>query len=45
MHKLEPVVARTPEELAGVLGLSGVAAKEWPGHLKRVSRPFHLHRS
>jgi predicted XRE-type DNA-binding protein len=29
MHKLKPVVARTPEELAGVLGLSDAAAKEW----------------
>jgi len=29
MHKLRPIVARTPEELAGALGLSGVAAKEW----------------
>jgi predicted XRE-type DNA-binding protein len=29
MHKLKPVVARTPEELAGALGLSDVAAKEW----------------
>jgi predicted XRE-type DNA-binding protein len=29
MHKLKPIVARTPEELAGALGLSGVTAKEW----------------
>ena len=29
MPKLRPIVARTPEELAGALGLSGVAAKEW----------------
>jgi len=29
MHKLKPIVARTPEELAGALGLSEVAAKEW----------------
>jgi predicted XRE-type DNA-binding protein len=29
MHKLKPIVARTPEELAGALGLSGGAAKEW----------------
>lgn len=29
MHKLKPVVARTPEELAAVLGLSSAAAKEW----------------
>jgi len=29
MHKLNPTVARTPEELAGALGLSSVAAREW----------------
>jgi len=29
MHKLKPIVARTPEELASALGLSEVAAKEW----------------
>jgi predicted XRE-type DNA-binding protein len=29
MSKLKPVVARTPEELAGALGLPVVAAKEW----------------
>jgi len=29
MHKLRPIVARTPEELASALGLSGLAAKEW----------------
>ena len=29
MHKLKPVVVRTPEELAGALGLPQVAAKEW----------------
>ena len=29
MHKLRPIIARTPEELAGALGLSGLAAKEW----------------
>ena len=29
MHKLKPIVARTPEELARALGLSEVAAKEW----------------
>jgi predicted XRE-type DNA-binding protein len=29
MHKLIPVVARTPEEFAGALGLPEVAAKEW----------------
>jgi len=29
MNKIKPIVARTPEELAAVLGLSGAAAKEW----------------
>ena len=29
MHKLKPIVARTPEELAGALGLADVSAKEW----------------
>ncbi len=29
MHKIKPVIVRTPEELAGALGLPGVAAKEW----------------
>ena len=28
MHKIKPIVARTPEELAGALGLADVAAKE-----------------
>lgn len=29
MNKLRPIIARTPEELAGALGLPGVAAREW----------------
>ena len=29
MNKLKPIIARTPEELAGPLGLPAVAAKEW----------------
>src|ERR1039457_4977124 len=29
MHKVKPTVAKTPEELAGALGLSAAAAKEW----------------
>jgi predicted XRE-type DNA-binding protein len=29
MTRLKPIIARTPEELAGALGLSGAAAKEW----------------
>ena len=42
MHKLKPIVARTPEDLAGALGLSRVAAKEWQvqhillGRLKEI---------
>src|ERR1035438_7510336 len=31
MPKLKPIVATTPEELAGALGLSSAAAKEWQG--------------
>jgi predicted XRE-type DNA-binding protein len=29
MARLKPIVAKTPEELAGALGLPDVAAKEW----------------
>ncbi len=29
MRKVKPVITRTPEELAGVLGLPGAAVKEW----------------
>jgi predicted XRE-type DNA-binding protein len=29
MHRIKMIVAKTPEELAGALGLSQVAAKEW----------------
>ena len=29
MHKLKPIIATTPEDLAGVLGLSTASAKEW----------------
>src|SRR5437868_15297766 len=29
MNKLKPVIARTPEELAGALGLPAITAKEW----------------
>jgi len=29
MRRLKPTVATTPEELAGALGLSAAAAKEW----------------
>jgi hypothetical protein len=29
MNRLKPVIARTPEKLAGALGPPAVAAKEW----------------
>ena len=29
MHKLKPIIAATPEDLARELGLSKTAAKEW----------------
>ncbi len=29
MHRIKPIVASTPEELAGALGLPAAAAKEW----------------
>ena len=29
MPKIKPIAAKTPEELAGTLGLSAAAAKEW----------------
>jgi predicted XRE-type DNA-binding protein len=29
MHKVKPITATTPEELAAALGLSGAAAREW----------------
>jgi predicted XRE-type DNA-binding protein len=29
MHRVRPIVATTPEELAEALGLSAVAAREW----------------
>jgi hypothetical protein len=29
MTKVKPIVAHTPEELAGQLGISRAAAKEW----------------
>jgi DNA-binding XRE family transcriptional regulator len=44
MRKLKPIVAKTPEELADALGLSGVDAKEWKvqhvlvGRLKEIAR-------
>jgi predicted XRE-type DNA-binding protein len=44
MPKVKPVVAQTPEELAGALGLSSGAAKEWQvqhvlvGRLKEIAK-------
>jgi predicted XRE-type DNA-binding protein len=38
MHKIKPIVAKTPEELAGVLGLSKVTAKEWQVQHMLLSR-------
>ena len=44
MHKLKPIIAGTPEELAGALGLPRAAAKEWQvqyvlvGRLKEIAR-------
>ena len=29
MHKIKPIVARTPEDLAKAMGLSAATAKEW----------------
>ena len=29
MHRLKPIVAATPEDLAGALGLPAAAAREW----------------
>ncbi|MGD0499386.1 MAG: XRE family transcriptional regulator [Bryobacteraceae bacterium] len=48
MHKLKPIVARTPEELAAALGLSSAAAKEWQvqyvllGRLKEIARGLKI---
>src|SRR5438105_1427071 len=32
MHRIKPIIAKTPEDLAVALGLSAVAAKEWQVH-------------
>ena len=29
MHRLKPIVCKTPEELAAAMGLSAAEAKEW----------------
>jgi predicted XRE-type DNA-binding protein len=47
MPRIKPIVARTPEELAGALGLSGVAAKEWQVQhmlLKRLKEISRIHK-
>jgi predicted XRE-type DNA-binding protein len=44
MPKLKPIIAGTPEELAGALGLPRAVAKEWQvqyvlvGRLKKIAR-------
>jgi predicted XRE-type DNA-binding protein len=38
MPKLKPTVARTPEALAGVLGLSAADAKEWQVQYELLKR-------
>jgi len=44
MHKLKPIVAATPEALAGALGLSSAEATQWRAqhalltHLKAIVR-------
>jgi len=38
MNRIKPIVARTPEELASALGLSGAAAKEWQVQYVLVER-------
>ncbi len=38
MHKLKPLVARTPEDLAMALGLSAAEAKEWQVHHALLTR-------
>ena len=48
MPKIKPVVARTPEELAEILGLSPADAREWQvrnallEHLKEIVRKRKL---
>jgi predicted XRE-type DNA-binding protein len=48
MPKIKPVVAKTPEDLAGALGLSTAEAKEWQvqhalvKHLKEIAREHKL---
>ena len=48
MPKLKPLVAATPEALAGALGLSSTEAKEWQVQhalvmrLKRIAREHRL---
>jgi predicted XRE-type DNA-binding protein len=47
MHKLKPIVAKTPEDLAGAMGLSTAAAKEWQVQhalLKRLQEIVRKHK-
>ena len=47
MHKLKPIIAPTPESLAGALGLSPAAAKEWQVQyalLKRLKEIARRHK-
>ena len=46
MHRLKPIVAKTPEDLAGALGLSTAAVKEWQVQhalLKRLQEIVRKH--
>ena len=38
MNRLKPVIAKTPEELAGALGLPAITAKEWQAQHVLVKR-------
>jgi predicted XRE-type DNA-binding protein len=48
MHRIKPLIARTPDELAGALGLSAVEAKEWQvqhsllKRLKKIVRALRI---
>jgi predicted XRE-type DNA-binding protein len=47
MHRIKPIVAKTPEELAGILGLSEATAREWQVQhmlLKRLKEIVHTQR-
>jgi predicted XRE-type DNA-binding protein len=44
MHKVKPVVARTPEKLSSALGLPEAAAKEWQVQHVLLKRPKDITR-